>query len=295
MYVIKCATQLGAFAMKTITTQQITEAVRQLCMDVSYDLPQDVEAALEQGLAKEESSFGKYCLEQIIHNCHLAREHRQAMCQDTGIAVVYLYIGQDVHIIGGSLADAVNEGVRQGYEDGYLRKSVVEEPLFERMNTGDNTPAVMHMELVPGDQLRIMVVPKGAGSENMGAMKMLKPAEGLEGAKQFILDTVRNAGGNPCPPIVVGIGVGGTMEKAPMLAKQALTREIGSRNPNPLYAKLEEELLEAINNMGIGPQGLGGRVTALAVHIEYYPTHIAMLPVAVNINCHAARHKEVVL
>jgi fumarate hydratase subunit alpha len=295
MYVIKCATQLGAFAMKTITTQQITEAVRQLCMDVSYDLPQDVEAALEQGLAKEESSFGKYCLEQIIHNCHLAREHQQAMCQDTGIAVVYLYIGQDVHIIGGSLADAVNEGVRQGYEDGYLRKSVVEEPLFERMNTGDNTPAVMHMELVPGDQLRIMVVPKGAGSENMGAMKMLKPADGLEGAKQFILDTVRNAGGNPCPPIVVGIGVGGTMEKAPMLAKQALTREIGSRNPNPLYAKLEEELLEAINNMGIGPQGLGGRVTALAVHIEYYPTHIAMLPVAVNINCHAARHKEVVL
>ena len=295
MYVIKCATQLGAFAMKTITTQQITEAVRQLCMDVSYDLPQDVETALEQGLAKEESSFGKYCLEQIIHNCHLAREHQQAMCQDTGIAVVYLYIGQDVHIIGGSLADAVNEGVRQGYEDGYLRKSVVEEPLFERMNTGDNTPAVMHMELVPGDQLRIMVVPKGAGSENMGAMKMLKPADGLEGAKQFILDTVRNAGGNPCPPIVVGIGVGGTMEKAPMLAKQALTREIGSRNPNPLYAKLEEELLEAINNMGIGPQGLGGRVTALAVHIEYYPTHIAMLPVAVNINCHAARHKEAVL
>ena len=295
MYVIKCATQLGAFAMKTITTQQITEAVRQLCMDVSYDLPQDVEAALEQGLAKEESSFGKYCLEQIIHNCHLAREHQQAMCQDTGIAVVYLYVGQDVHITGGSLADAVNEGVRQGYEDGYLRKSVVEEPLFERMNTGDNTPAVMHMELVPGDQLRIMVVPKGAGSENMGAMKMLKPADGLEGAKQFILDTVRNAGGNPCPPIVVGIGVGGTMEKAPMLAKQALTREIGSRNPNPLYAKLEEELLEAINNMGIGPQGLGGRVTALAVHIEYYPTHIAMLPVAVNINCHAARHKEVVL
>ena len=295
MYVIKCATQLGAFAMKTITTQQITEAVRQLCMDVSYDLPQDVETALEQGLAKEESSFGKYCLEQIIHNCHLAREHRQAMCQDTGIAVVYLYVGQDVHITGGSLADAVNEGVRQGYEDGYLRKSVVEEPLFERVNTGDNTPAVMHMEIVPGDQLRIMVVPKGAGSENMGAMKMLKPADGLEGAKQFILDTVRNAGGNPCPPIVVGIGVGGTMEKAPMLAKQALTREIGSRNPNPLYAKLEEELLEAINNMGIGPQGLGGRVTALAVHIEYYPTHIAMLPVAVNINCHAARHKEAVL
>jgi len=281
--------------MKEITVQQITDAVRQLCMDVSFDLPSDVENALADGLEKEESPFGKYCLEQILHNCHLAREHQQAMCQDTGIAVVYLTVGQDVHITGGSLADAVHEGVRQGYEDGYLRKSVVEEPLFERNNTGDNTPAVIHTEIVPGESLRIMVVPKGAGSENMGAVKMLKPADGLEGAKQFILDTVRNAGGNPCPPIVVGIGVGGTMEKAPMLAKQALTREIGSRNGDPRYARLEEELLEAINNMGIGPQGLGGRVTALAVHIEQYPTHIAMLPVAVNINCHAARHKEIVL
>lgn len=281
--------------MKTITVQQITEAVRQLCMDVSYDLPRDVEQALEAGLSIEESSFGKYCLEQILHNCHLAREHRQAMCQDTGIAVVYLTVGQDVHITGGSLVDAVNEGVRQGYEDGYLRKSVVDEPLFERQNTGDNTPAVIHTEIVPGDTLHILVVPKGAGSENMGAVKMLKPADGLEGAKQFILDTVQSAGGNPCPPIVVGIGVGGTMEKAPMLAKQALTRKIGSHNTDPRYAKLEDELLEAINNMGIGPQGLGGRVTALAVHIEYYPTHIAMLPVAVNINCHAARHKEIVL
>ena len=281
--------------MKEITVQQITDAVRQLCMDVSFDLPSDVENALADGLEKEESPFGKYCLEQIMHNCHLAREHQQAMCQDTGIAVVYLTVGQDVHITGGSLADAVHEGVRQGYEDGYLRKSVVEEPLFERNNTGDNTPAVIHTEIVPGEDLRIMVVPKGAGSENMGAVKMLKPADGLEGAKQFILDTVRNAGGNPCPPIVVGIGVGGTMEKAPMLAKQALTRAIGSRNEDPRYARLEEELLEAINNMGIGPQGLGGRVTALAVHIEQYPTHIAMLPVAVNINCHAARHKEIVL
>ncbi len=281
--------------MKTISVQQITEAVRQLCMEVNYDLPADVESALQDGLGKEESPFGKYCLEQIINNCHLARENKQAMCQDTGIAVVYLYVGQDVHIVGGSLTDAVNEGVRQGYEDGYLRKSVVMEPLFGRDNTGDNTPAVIHTEIVPGEELRIMVVPKGAGSENMGAIKMLKPADGLDGAKQFILDAVRNAGGNPCPPIVVGIGVGGTMEKAPMLAKQALTREIGSRNANPLYAKLEAELLEAINNMGIGPQGLGGRVTALAVHIEYYPTHIAMLPVAVNINCHAARHKELVL
>lgn len=281
--------------MKSITVEEITAAVRQLCMDVSYDLPADVERALQAGLEREESSFGQYCLTQILQNCQMARESRQAMCQDTGIAVVYLEVGQDVHIVGGSLTDAVNEGVRQGYEDGYLRKSVVMEPLFSRENTGDNTPAVIHTEIVSGENLRILVVPKGAGSENMGAVKMLKPADGLEGAKKFILDTVRNAGGNPCPPIVVGIGVGGTMEKAPMLAKKALTRELASRNPNPLYAALEEELLGEINKMGIGPQGLGGRVTALAVHIEYYPTHIAMLPVAVNLNCHAARHREVIL
>ncbi|MBR4945142.1 MAG: fumarate hydratase [Peptococcaceae bacterium] len=281
--------------MKTISVQDITATVRQLCMDVNYDLPGDVEQALQNGLKREESPFGQYCLEQILQNCQMARESRQAMCQDTGIAVIYLEVGQDVHIVDGSLTDAVNEGVRQGYADGYLRKSVVKEPLFGRDNTGDNTPAVIHTEIVPGDKLRIMVVPKGAGSENMGAMKMLKPADGLEGAKKFILETIRNAGGNPCPPIVVGIGVGGTMEKAPMLAKKALTREIGSRNENEMYAKLEEELLTEINKMGIGPQGLGGRVTALAVHIEYYPTHIAMMPVAVNINCHAARHKEAVL
>lgn len=281
--------------MKEISVQEITKAVRQLCMDVNYDLPADVEQALKNGLTREESPFGQYCLEQILHNCQLARQNQQAMCQDTGIAVVYLEIGQEVHVVGGSLIDAVNEGVRQGYTDGYLRKSVVAEPLFERKNTDDNTPAVIHTEVVSGDTLRIMLVPKGAGSENMGAVKMLKPAEGLEGVKQFILDTVRNAGGNPCPPIIVGVGVGGTMEKAPMLAKQALTREIGSRHTDARYAKLEEELLEEINKIGIGPQGLGGRITALAVHIEYYPTHIAMLPVAVNINCHAARHREILL
>ena len=278
--------------MKSISVQEVTAAVRQLCMDVNYDLPADVEQALQDGLKREESPFGRYCLEQIVQNCQMARESRQAMCQDTGIAVVYLEVGQDVHITDGSLTDAVNEGVRQGYEDGYLRKSVVHEPLFDRNNTGDNTPAVIHTEIVPGDKLRIMVVPKGAGSENMGAMKMLKPADGLEGAKQFILDTVRNAGGNPCPPIVVGIGVGGTMEKAPMLAKKALTREIGSRNENELYAALEEELLAEINKTGIGPQGFGGRKTAIAVNIETYPTHIAGLPCAVNIGCHATRRAE---
>lgn len=281
--------------MKTISVETITDAVRNLCMNVSYDLPADVEQALEQGLAKEESTFGKYCLEQIITNCHLARENQQAMCQDTGIAVIYVEMGQDVHIEGGSLYEAIHEGVRRGYADGYLRKSVVEEPLFDRTNTQDNTPAVIHADIVEGDTLKITVVPKGAGSENMGGLKMLKPADGLEGAKKFILDTVRNAGGNPCPPIIVGVGVGGTMERAAELSKKALTREIGSKNEDPRYAALEAELLEAINKMGIGPQGLGGRVTALAVHVEQYPTHIAMLPVAVNINCHAARHKEIIL
>lgn len=281
--------------MKIISATQITQAVKELCQQVNYDLPQDVEQALQKGLDTEISPFGKYSLEQIIQNCHLAREHQQAMCQDTGIVVAYLYLGQEVQVTDGDLYEAVHEGVRQGYEAGYLRKSVVEEPLFDRENTKDNTPAVIHTEIVPGDQLRIVLMPKGAGSENMGAMKMLKPSDGLEGAKQFILDTVRNAGGNPCPPIIVGIGVGGTMEVAPSLAKKALAREIGSSNPHPRYAALEEELLQEINKMGIGPQGLGGKVTALAVHIEYYPTHIAMLPVAVNINCHAARHKEIIL
>ncbi len=281
--------------VREITAQEITAAVRELCMRVSWDLPRDVEQALRQGYAREESSFGRYMLEQILQNCQLARERRQAICQDTGVAVLFVQVGQEVHIAGGSLAEAVNEGVRQGYADGFLRKSVVAEPLFARENTGDNTPAVLHTELVEGDRLRILLLPKGAGSENMGAVKMLKPADGLEGARRFILDAVRAAGGNPCPPIVVGVGVGGTMEMAPILAKKALAREIGSRNPDARYAELEEELLGEINRMGIGPQGLGGRVTALDVHIEAYPTHIAMLPVAVNLNCHASRHGEIVL
>ena len=281
--------------MRNITTQEITNAVKQLCLEVSYDLPKDVEKALRNALTKEESSFGQYSLEQIISNCELARSNKQAMCQDTGIAVVYIEIGQEVHIEGGDLKDAINDGVRQGYEAGYLRNSVVIDPVFSRENTGDNTPAVMHMDIVPGEHIRIMVVPKGAGSENMGALKMLKPTAGVEGVKQFIIETVKNAGGNPCPPIIVGVGVGGTMEKATMLAKKALTREVGIPNPNYFYDKLERELLEDINKIGIGPQGLGGRVTALAVHVEHYPTHIATLPVAVNLNCHAARHKEIIL
>lgn len=281
--------------MRTIKAAEITDAVRQLCLQVSYDLPQDVEAALHQALDREESSFGQYSLEQIINNCHLARKNKQAMCQDTGIAVVYVEIGQEVHIIDGEFHEAIHQGVREGYEEGYLRNSVVIDPVFSRENTGDNTPAIIHTDIVPGEHLKIMVVPKGAGSENMGALKMLKPTAGVEGVKAFIVDAVRNAGGNPCPPIVVGVGVGGTMEYATMLAKKALTRSIGVPNPNYFYDKLERELLEEINKLGIGPQGLGGRITALAVHIEHYPTHIATLPVAVNINCHAARHKEIIL
>jgi len=217
------------------------------------------------------------------------------MCQDTGVAVIYAEIGQEVHIVGGSFIEAINKGVCQGYTEGYLRKSVVDDPVFLRKNSGDNAPAVIHTEIVPGDKLKIMVVPKGAGSENMGALKMLKPAEGLEGVKDFILTTVKNAGGNPCPPVIVGVGIGGTMEKATMLAKKALTRKAAEANPNSKYAELEKELLEEINKLGIGPQGLGGRVSALAVHIETYPTHIATLPVAVNLNCHAARHSEAIL
>lgn len=281
--------------MKEIAINKIVETVRELCINAACDLPQDVEELIKNNQAQEESEFGKYIFAQIIDNVQLARRETQAMCQDTGITVVYVEMGQDVHITGGSLVDAINEGVRQGYKDGYLRKSVVNDPVFLRKNTGDNTPAVIHMEIVPGDKLKIMIVPKGAGSENMGALKMLKPSDGIEGVKEFILKTVREAGGNPCPPVVVGVGIGGTMEKATILAKKALTRKAGEYNPDTNYRALEEELLEKINRLGIGPQGLGGRVTALAVHIEAFPTHIATLPVAVNLNCHASRHSEAIL
>jgi fumarate hydratase subunit alpha len=281
--------------LKEIKVEKIIETVKGLCIKAACDLPNDVEALITNSLKNEESEFGRYILEQIIDNIKLARKENQAMCQDTGVAVIFVEIGQDVHITGGNLISAINEGVRQGYRDGYLRNSVVDDPLFLRKNTGDNTPAVIHTEIVPGNQLKIMVVPKGAGSENMGALKMLKPADGIEGVKEFILKTVREAGGNPCPPIIVGVGIGGTMEKATYLAKKALTREAGVHNPDNRYKELEIDLLKKINKLGIGPQGLGGRITALAVNIEVYPTHIATLPVAVNLNCHAARHSKAIL
>lgn len=278
--------------MKEIPVQKIIDTVEKLAIEASCNLGEDVEALIKKGLKNEESEFGKYIIEQILDNVSLSRRETVAMCQDTGVAVIFVELGQDVHIVGGSFQDAVNEGVRRGYEKGFLRKSVVEDPLFIRKNTGDNTPAVIHTEVVPGDKLRIMLVPKGAGSENMGALKMLTPSQGIQGVKDFVVKTVIDAGGNPCPPIIVGVGIGGTMEKATLLAKKALTRKAGEAHPNPDYASLEIEILEIINRSGIGPQGLGGKVTALAVHIEEYPTHIATMPVAVNINCHASRHAE---
>lgn len=281
--------------MREIDVSKISDAVEHLCIQAACNLGQDMEQLIKAGLEREESDFGKNILQQIVDNVELARRETVPMCQDTGVAVVFVEVGQDLHIVGGSLQAAINEGVSRGYTKGYLRKSVVADPLFQRNNTQDNTPAVIHQEIVPGDKLKIMIVPKGAGSENMGALKMLKPAEGLQGVKDFVLKTVIEAGGNPCPPIIVGVGIGGTMEKATLLAKKALTRKAGEPHPSEKYAQLEEELLQEINKSGIGPQGLGGRVTALAVHIEDYPTHIATLPVAVNLNCHAARHAEVIL
>jgi fumarate hydratase subunit alpha len=281
--------------MREISAELITKTVKELCMNAACDLPKDVENLIAAGLEKEESQFGKYSLEKILKNIKLAREEHAPMCQDTGMTVILAEVGQNARIIGGDFTEAINEGVRKGYEEGYLRKSVVADPVLDRRNTGDNTPAVIHTEIVPGDQIKIQVLPKGAGSENMGTVKMCKPAEGIEGVKDFIVNSVTQAGGNPCPPVIVGVGIGGTMDKCTLLAKKALARKAGEPNPNPAYAEVEKELLERINKLGIGPQGFGGKVTALAVHIETYPTHIAMLPVCVTLNCHAARHKEAIL
>ena len=250
--------------------------------------------ALQKAYDREISPTGKEILNQILTNAEIAAHEEVPICQDTGVAVIFVDLGQDVHIVGGLLEDAINEGVRRGYQEGFLRKSIVEHPWL-RVNTGDNTPAVIYYKLVPGNNLSITIAPKGGGSENMSAIKMLQPADGLKGVKQFVLDTVYQAGPNPCPPIVVGVGVGGTFEKAALLAKESLLRQVGIFNARPEIAALEEELLNEINKLGIGPQGLGGRMTALAVHIDIFPVHIASLPVAVNINCHAARHQEIVL
>ena len=281
--------------MKEIHFDDIAQTVAALAIEACYRLPGDMVAALRRARAAEPSPVGRNVLAQLLENADIASRGELPICQDTGIAVVFAEVGQDVHIVGGAFEDAVNEGVRRGYVDGYLRKSCVAEPLFERKNTRDNTPAVIHTRLVPGDSLRLRLAPKGAGSENKSVVKMLVPADGIEGVRKVVLDAVLAAGPNSCPPMVVGVGLGGTMEMAAICAKRAAARDLESRNHDPRYAAFEEELLELINKTGIGPQGLGGLTTALKVHVEWAATHIASLPVAVNINCHAARHAEVTL
>ncbi len=280
--------------MKNIDTNIITEAIEKLCIDSNYYLNKDIYYALESSLISEKSDIGIEILKQILENASAAKSDETAICQDTGMAVIFVDIGQEVHICGGILDDAINAGVRRGYKNGYLRKSIVNDPV-ERVNTGDNTPAVIHYNIVPGDTLKIAVAPKGFGSENMSALRMLKPSDGLEGIKKFIIETVSNAGPNPCPPIIVGVGIGGTMEKSALLAKRALLRPINHRSAIEYVKKLEAELLISINKLGIGPAGFGGSTTALAVNIEVFPTHIAGLPVTVNISCHATRHAEITL
>ena len=279
--------------MREILASEITKAVEKLSIDASYYLTEDVLCGLKKAAVTEESPLGKEIIETIVENAVLAKENDVPICQDTGMAVIFVKLGQDVHIIGGDIYQAINAGVASGYTKGYLRKSVVNYPVFARINTKDNTPAVVHLQIVPGDKIDITLAPKGFGSENMGALKMCKPSEGVEGVIDFVVETVKKAGPNPCPPIVVGVGIGGTMEKATMLAKESLIRPLGKSNSDEKYAQLEKEILAKVNASGIGPQGLGGRNTALAVHIEYYPTHIAGMPVAVNINCHASRHAHV--
>jgi len=276
--------------MREIDAVTITETVARLSMEANYELEEDVLRALERGLEEEESPVGREVFAQLLENAEIARTEKMPICQDTGLTVVFLEMGQDVHIKNGDLEAAIDEGVRKGYTEGYLRKSVLGDPL-RRVNTKDNTPAVIHIRIVPGDGFKLWVVPKGGGSENMSRIAMLKPADGVDGVKRFVVDAVRNASANPCPPIVVGVGIGGTFEQCALNAKRSLLREIGSEHPDSFYAGLEKELLEQVNDTGVGPQGLGGRITALAVHIEAAPCHIASLPVAVNINCHAARHK----
>lgn len=281
--------------MKEINVEDIARAVADLAVRACCRLPQDMVDGMRRAHEAEPSPVGKNILEQLLENASIAASDGIPICQDTGLAVVFADVGQDVRIVGGAFEDAVNEGVRRGYVDGYLRKSCVVEPLFERKNTRDNTPAVIHTRLVPGDSLRLRLAPKGAGSENKSVVKMLVPADGIEGVRKVVLDAVLAAGPNSCPPMVVGVGLGGTMEMAAICAKRAAARDLESRNHDPRYAAFEEELLELINKTGIGPQGLGGLTTALKVHVEWAPTHIASLPVAVNINCHAARHAEVTL
>ena len=280
--------------MREINVQQIIDTVEKLCIDANNHLPSDVKCAIKNCRACEDGKIAQGVLDNIIENFEIADAENVPICQDTGMACVFLEIGQDLHIVGGDLTEAINEGVRRGYANGYLRKSVVGDPV-RRGNTGDNTPAMIYTEIVPGENLKITLGPKGFGSENMSAIRMFKPSAGLQGIKDFIIETVEAAGPNPCPPIVVGVGIGGTFDKAALLAKKAIMRPIDSCHPDPYYADLEKEMLEKINELGIGPQGFGGKTTAIGLNIETLPTHIAGMPCAININCHVTRHKTEVL
>ena len=281
--------------MREIKAKEITKVVSTLCQEANFGLGEDVLAALKKALETEESPLGKEVLTQLIQNARVARDERIALCQDCGTAVVFLEIGQDAHTTGGDLYAAIEEGVRQGYDEGYLRKAMVKQPFSARINTGDNTPAVIHAEIVPGDRLKITVMPKGGGAENMSKLAMLLPNDGSQGIIEMVVKTVDKAGGNACPPLVIGVGIGGTADKAMLLAKKALLRTVDQPSPDPEVAKLEKDILDAVNALGIGPMGYGGSTTALAVHAEVSPAHITSLPVAVNLQCHSARHKEAIL
>ncbi|HEY87206.1 MAG TPA: fumarate hydratase [Dehalococcoidia bacterium] len=281
--------------MRDIEVQEITKTISRLFQEANFFLPDDVLTSLRQAREIEESPVGREVLDRILENAGISAKERIPLCQDTGTAVVFLELGQDAHIVGGDLYTAVNEGVGQGYNEGYLRKSIVGQPYSGRVNTKDNTPAVIHTDIVAGDRLKIMVMPKGGGAENIARLAMLTPARGQQGVIDFIVNAVDEAGGNPCPPVIVGVGIGGTAEKAVLLAKRALLRKVGEPNPDAEVVELEREILHRINNLGIGPMGYGGRITSLAVHAEVFPSHIASLPVAVNLQCHGARHKEAIL
>jgi fumarate hydratase subunit alpha len=278
--------------VRQIDVKEIIPIVKDLCMEANFYMGEDVIQKIKEFREKEESDTAKEVLTILLDNYELAAKEKMPICQDTGVAVVFVELGQEVNLTGGDFTEAINEGVRQGYEEGYLRKSMVNDPIIDRVNTKDNTPAIIYTDIVPGDKLKITVAPKGGGSENMSEVKMMKAADGIEGVVDFVVDRVKRSGGNPCPPVIIGVGLGGNFEQSALLAKRSLLRSLTEPNPDPKWAKVEEELLEKINNIGIGPQGFGGRTTALAVHILHKPCHIASMPVAVNVQCHAARHKS---
>ncbi len=281
--------------MREVDVKDLIPVVKKLCIDANYYMGEDVITKIKEFKKKEESPTAKNVLDILLENYELADKEQMPICQDTGIAVCFVEIGQDVHLIGGDFTEAMNEGVRQGYKDGYLRKSMVADPIIDRINTKDNTPAIIYTEIVPGDKIKITVAPKGGGSENMSEVKMMKAADGIEGVIDFVVDRIKRSGGNPCPPIVVGVGLGGNFEQSALLAKKSLLRSLTEKNSDPKWAEVEEEILEKVNNLGIGPQGLGGRTTAIGVFILSKPCHIASMPVAVNVQCHAARHKSAVI